>query len=119
MTTLILDHTQRLQLVAMLDRVECQGRREAWAVCALQEKLDLTDEERDGIGYRKQQAPDGREMVFWNKNGHLPREYNLSEDEIKWLCNAVDKYRVVLIRDREWWVPLTAQLPKPEEPVGG
>lgn len=116
---LTLDHTQRLNIIAMLDRLECQGRRETWAVCALQAKLDLNDEERERIGYRKMKAPDGREFVLWaNDNGIAVKNYDLEDAEVKRISQAMDKYPVILARDRMWWEPLNAQLPEPVESNG-
>lgn len=117
--TLNLDHNQRLNLVAMLDGLECQGRREAFAVCRLQEKLELSDEERVAIGWRQMKAPDGRDYAMWNNNGAITaREFDLSEDDMTRLCSAVDKHPVVLGRDKHWWLPLTKQLPAPVESNG-
>jgi len=117
--TLSLDLNQRLNLVALLDGLENVGRREAWAVCALQEKLDLDDQERQAVGWQKIKADDGREFVVWNRIGNLEsREYDLADEDIRRICNAVDRYPVVLGRDRHWWSPLTAQLPKPAERNG-
>lgn len=116
---LSLDHTQRLNVIAMLDRLEVQGRREIFAVCDLQKKLDLSDEERTLIGYRKLKTDDGREYVMWGNNGEIQiHEFDLPEDDVKRICNAVDKYPVVLGRDKHWWLPLTAQLPAPVESNG-
>ena len=117
--TLNLDYSQRLNLVAMLDGIENVGRREAWAVCALQSKLDLSDQEREAVGWRKFRSSDGREYVLGNNNGSAQaHEYDLAEDDIKRICHAIDKYPVVLGRDKHWWLPLTAQLPKPAETNG-
>lgn len=113
-----LDHSQRLHLISALDGVENIGRREGFAVCRLQEKLELTDQEREAIGWRKVTVDGGREVALWNSNGSSPHEYDLSEDDIKRLCNAIDKYPVVLARDKNWWLPLTAQLPNPAEGNG-
>lgn len=97
----------------MLDLLENYGRRETWAVCALQERLDLNDEERQSIGWRKTRADDGREFVIWNRLSVIDaREYDLSDDDVRRICAAIDKYPVVLGRDKHWWVPLTAQLPE-------
>lgn len=116
---LSLDASQRLNLVAILDGLECPGRREGFAVCRLQEKLDLTDQEREAIGWRKLKSPDGREYVMWNSNGTFDRrEYDLAEDDVQRICRAMDKFPVVLGRDKSWWLPLTAQLPEPEEANG-
>lgn len=119
MTTLILDPTQRLNVIAMLDRLECQGRREAWAVCALQCKLDLNDDERNRIGYRKQRAPDGREFVLWTNDVSIPaKTFELEDGDVNRISDAMDKYPVILARDRAWWEPLNAQLPSPAESNG-
>ena len=116
---LSLDHTQRLNIISMLDRLECPGRREAWAVCALQSKLDLSDEERAAIGYQKQRAPDGREYVLWSNNASVPiQTFELDEGEVARISNAMDKYPVILARDRSWWEPLNAQMPEPAESNG-
>ena len=119
--TLTLDHVQRLNLIVILDGLECKGRREAWLVCALQQKLDLDDEERAHIGWRKQRTDDGREFVLWNaQNGLPPREYDLPDDDIQRICAALDNAPIVLARDKSWFTPLNAQLPlpKPEEKNG-
>ena len=114
--TLNLDQQQRLNLIAMLDALECGGRREAFAVCRLQEKIDLSEAERDSIGWRKMRAQDGREFVLWNNNGSIqPKEYDLAQEDVNRICRAVDQYRVVLGRDRVWWEPLTALLTPPVE----
>lgn len=116
---LSLDHAQRLNVIAMLDRLECQGRREAWAVCALQHKLDLSDEERAAIGYRKMRTEDGREFVLWANGPGLPaKSYELEEADLKRIADAMDKYPVVLARDRAWWEPLNEQMPLPLEVNG-
>jgi hypothetical protein len=116
---LTLDGTQRINLFSMLDAVEAQGRREAWAICALQSKLELNDEEKQAIEFRKVKGADGREFMLWKNNGHIePREYELSDDDVGRVCRAVDNYRVVMGRDRAWWEPLVAQLPEPEEANG-
>ena len=114
-----LDHNQRLNVIAILDGLECAGRREAFAVCRLQEKLELSDQERETIGWRRMKAPDGREYVLWSNNGSIEaREYDLAEEDINRICRAMDNYRVVLGRDTHWWTPLTAQLPEPVEANG-
>jgi hypothetical protein len=116
--TLTLDYTQRLNLVAMLDACEAQGRREAWAVCALQSRIDLNDQERDAIGYRRMKTPDGRDYAQWagaNGNAPLPLTVELDEPDTRRICRAVDNYRVIWVRDRAWYEPLVAQLPPPED----
>lgn len=116
---LSLDHSQRLHLISALDALENVGRREGFAVCRLQEKLELNDAEREAVGWRKVLVDGRGEMTTWNYASVSPREYELSEDDVRRLCNAIDRYPVVLGRDKAWWVPLTAQLPKPVESNGG
>lgn len=113
-----LDHSQRLHLITALDGMEAVGRREGYAVCRLQEKLELTDQEREAIGWKRVTVDGGREVALWNNNGSTPQEYDFPEDDIKRICNAIDKYPVIMGRDKHWWVPLTAQLPKSAESNG-
>jgi hypothetical protein len=113
---LSLSHVARLNLISLFDGLECKGRREAWLVCALQERLELSDEEREAIGWRKQRTEDGREYVLWNAQQSLPvRDYEMSEDEVARICGALDKAPVVLARDKSWFRPLMEQLPEPKE----
>jgi hypothetical protein len=110
---LTLDTNQRLNLIHMLDGLEAQGRREVHAVCKLQDSIDLTDEEKAAIQYRRERTPDGREYALWAANGHIgPRDYEFTNDDTQRLIRAIDNYRVVLARDRSWWMPLVAQLPE-------
>lgn len=120
MPVLNLDHNQRLNLVAILDGLESQGRREAFAVCRLQETIDLNDREREAVGLKKMKTPDGRDYVMWQPNvDTVPaREYELPDADVDRICRALDNYRVVLGRDRLWWEPLIAQLPSPAESNG-
>ena len=90
-------------------------------MCALQQQLDLTDEERTLIGWRKIRLDENREYVAWNPvtNGSIePRNYELVDADVQRLCRAVDQFRVVLGRDRSWWQPLVAQLPLAAEANG-
>lgn len=116
--TLTLDHNQRLNLIAMFDRIETVGRREGFAICRLQEKLELSDQEREAVGYRKIKTPEGHEALQWNANGLEARSYDLSEDDLTRICNVLDKYPVMLGRDKHWWLPLAVQLPEPAETNG-
>ena len=113
-----LDHHQRLHVISALDLLENIGRREGFAVCRLQEKLDLTDQEREVVGLRKLKAENGRVYTLWNNNGQAALEYDLSEDDVQRITNAIDKYPMVLARDRQWWLSLTAQLPALAESNG-
>ena len=43
------------------------------------------------------------------------KDFELSDQEINLLCSALDKYPVVMARDKSWWLPLTKQLPEPKD----
>lgn len=116
--TLTLDHITRLNLVAVLDLLECKGRREAWSVCRLQEQLDLDEGERGAIDLRRESAGDGREYYRWDQTRTLaPRNYELPEEDVQRICRALDNVPLVLGRDR-WYKSLEAQLPQPAEANG-
>lgn len=117
MTTLQLDVPQRMNIVAMLDSLECHGRREVFAVCRLQEHFQLSDEEREAVGWQKILQPDGREYQVWQLNpaARVLKDYEISDDDLKRLCNAVDQFRMVPGRDRMWYDGLVKQLPPPVE----
>ena len=117
MTTLQLDVPQRMNICAMLDNLECHGRREVWAVCRLQEALTLSDEEREAVGWQKVVQPDGREYQVWqlNSSSRATKNYEISDDDLQRLCRAVDQFRMVPGRDRIWYEPLIRQLPPPAE----
>ena len=112
---LSLDHIQRLNLVALFDFLETNGRREAHAICKLQDALDLTNAEKESIEL-EQVNVEGRGPAYrWNPNKTLPvQEYNLAAPDIKRICQALDGARIVLGRDR-WFRSLNAQLPVEEE----
>lgn len=115
--TLNLDYTQRLNLVAILDMMEVQGRREVHAICNLQNFIDLSDDEKKEINYTKQKATDGREYAMWAANGSADhvKKFEFSEADKDRITKAIDGYRVILARDKSWWMPLIAQIPIVEE----
>lgn len=117
MTTLRLDVPQRMNIINMLDNVECHGRREVWAVCRLQEHLQLSDEEREAVGWQKVVQPDGREYQVWQLNpaAREVKDYEVGDDDLQRLCRAVDQFRMVPGRDRMWYESLVRQLPPPPE----
>lgn len=122
MATLNLNISQRVNIIAMLDGVEAHGRREAWAVCRLQDQFRLTDEEREQIGWKIETVatPQGpREFATW-KPDYAARElkpFTIEADDVKRLCAAIDQFRMVPGRDRVWWAPLVEQLPEAAEPT--
>jgi len=110
-----LDHVQRLNLVALLDVMEASGRREAHAICKLQDTLDLTPEERETIQLEKVPTAQGQ-AYRWDPAKTLPvREIDLATEDIDRICKALDLARIIPGRDR-WFRSLNAQLPEPTDP---
>jgi len=116
--TLNLDSTQRLNLVAILKSMEVVGRFEVWKTCQLANSIDLNDQEREAIGWRKVKVADNKEYVVWDTTIQ-PLEYRLETDDIERICKAVDIARIVPARDLFWYDPLVAQLPPPKESANG
>lgn len=110
--TLSLDHTQRLNLIALLDVLECP-RREAWAVCKLQDLLDLSEAERQQLGYHKE-VVDGREGYRWDATKSIDRrQYDLGDDDVERISQALDKMPSYMLGRDRWFRSLQAQLPEP------
>jgi hypothetical protein len=106
---LTLDYTQRLNLVGIMDGIE-YPRREAWEICRLQHEIDLSDDEKTLIGYKIERTNDGRQYAQWNNNGHIKaKEFEFDKEDSKRIEEALDKHKVVLVRDRNWWIPLVKQ----------
>src|SRR5215471_6697317 len=116
--TLKLNYTQRLNMIAVLDSMEVQGRREIHAICKLQDEIDLSDEEKKSISYEKHRTPNGQEYATWalNSDGYV-KEFKLSDADSSRITRAIDSYRVALARDKSWWMPLISQMPVEEENV--
>lgn len=117
--TLSLDHIQRLNLITLLDAIECSGRREAWATCKLQETLDLNPQEREQIGLRKETTIDGRDGYRWDLSKSLePRQYTVNQEDLDRIGRALDLVPVWVLGRERWFKALQAQLPEPVESNG-
>lgn len=117
MTTLFLDVPQRVNISIMLDGIEGVGRRENWAICRLQDQLKLTDEEKIAVGWQEIVA-DGNTYVRWNgPEVSRHKTFEIADDDLARLCRAIDQYRFVRARDKQWYDPLIAQLPEPPKPA--
>ena len=91
---LLLDHQQRLNLIALLDGVECKGVREIFAIYRLQESLDLTESEKASIDLVEETSPEGQRMVRWNTQKMLqPRTFELSADDGGRLKRAIENWQ--------------------------
>lgn len=111
---LSLDHVQRLNLVALLDVTEASGRREAHAICKLQDLIDLNAQEREAINLEQVNVGGQGQAYRWDPAKTLPAfEYDLAQPDIERICKALDMARIMLGRDR-WFRALNAQLPEPD-----
>ena len=109
-----LDHTQRLNLHALLgaQRADVGSIRSIWAV---QDKIALNDEEEKAIEL-KHELVNGQERAVWNPTQELAaKEFNFSEAEaarIRAALQAWESYSAGT--DRRWLQPLVEALFPPE-----
>ena len=101
-----LDHTQRLNLHALLgaQRTDVGSIRAIWAV---QDKIALDAEEEKGLEAKREMVA-GQERVVWNPVRSLPvKEFDFSAPEVARIKAAIqtwDSYGVAT--DRPWLQPL-------------
>jgi hypothetical protein len=111
---LTLDHTQRLNLHALLgaQRADVGSVRAIWAV---QDKIALDANEEKTLELKHEMAG-GQERVVWNAELSLPaRKFEFSDGEaarIKAAIEACDHYGAAA--DRRWLEPLLDSLGTPE-----
>lgn len=108
---LSLDHTQRLNLHALIgaQRASVDETRLWWKV---QDRIDLSDDEKQRIGYRTQLI-NGMQQVGWDVDKQLPaKDYEFSADEFTKLNKAIKEWQpgFLIQADRLWLEPLLAQL---------
>jgi hypothetical protein len=107
---LTLDHTQRLNLHALLgtQRADVTGVRSIWAI---QDSIALTPDEAQAIDLKREMMG-GQERVVWNPALSIsPKEFEFSDGEvarIKMAVQAWESYGVAL--DRSWFEPLVEVL---------
>ena len=103
---LTLDHTQRLNLHALLgaQRADVGSIRAIWA---LQDKIALSAEEEDAIELKREMA-DGQERTFWNPQESVPhREFEFTEVEATRIKAAIETWGAFGAgADRRWLEPI-------------
>jgi hypothetical protein len=108
---LALDFTQRLNLYALIgqQRGSLNDIRLFWK---LQDKIDLTAEEKKEINWRTMQMDGtGQEQVVWDLVANEPREFNFTSEENDRLEKALNEWQPGFIAaERRWLEPLLAQL---------
>lgn len=103
---LTLDHTQRLNLHALLgaQRGDVATIRALWT---LQDKIALIPDEETGIEL-KREVVSGQERVVWNPILSVPtRDFEVSETELAHLKSAIETWNgYAASSDRRWLEPL-------------
>jgi len=103
---LMLDHTQRLNLHALLgaQRADVGSIRAIWAV---QDKIALDAEQENALEL-KRETTGGQERVVWNADLSLPaKEFEFSDLEAARVRSALQTWEsYVAGSDRRWLQPL-------------
>ena len=107
---LTLDHTQRLNLHALLgaQRADVGSIRAIWSV---QDKLALDPEEEKSIELRRELV-NGQERTVWNPALSIPaKEFDFTDAEVGRMKVAIETWRGFgATVDRRWLEPLVEPL---------
>jgi hypothetical protein len=107
---LTLDHTQRLNLHALLgaQRADVGSIRAIWA---LQDKIALNPDEEKALELKREVAG-SQEHVVWNADLSLPaKEFEFSDPEIARFRSALQTWESYAAgADRRWLEPLVRDL---------
>jgi len=105
-----LDHTQRLNLHALLggQRADVGSIRAIWAI---QDRIALAADEEKAVEL-KREIVSGQERVIWNPALSLPaREFDFTESEIARIKASVESWHgYAASGDRRWLEPLLCVL---------
>ena len=112
---LILGHTQRLNLHALLgaQRADVGSIRAIWAV---QDKLALDADEEKAIELKREMA-NGTERTVWNPSLSIPaKELDFTDAEVARVRAAVEAWSgYAVAADRRWLEPLLQAITPPEK----
>jgi len=115
---LTLDHTQRLNLHALMgaQRASVDDVRLWWR---LQDMIDLSPEERTKINYRLERLGEMMQPAWDPTKSLAPRDYEFTADEFAKLQKIVREWQpgFMTSADRRWLEPLLAQF-EPANPNG-
>lgn len=111
---LILDHTQRLNLHALLG-AQLGDVATVRAVGAIQDKLALDADEEQALSLVRETA-NGQERTVWNSSLSIPaKEIEFTDSEISRIRGAIKTWaQYGTASDRRWLEPLVDLLVKPE-----
>ena len=112
---LILDHTQRLNLHALLgaQRVDVGSIRAIWDV---QDRIALDSDEEKAIEVKREMVA-GQERVVWNPALSIPaKEFEFTGAEVARVRAAVEAWSgYAVAADRRWLEPLLHAITVPEK----
>jgi hypothetical protein len=112
---LTLDHTQRLNLHALLgaQRADVGSIRAIWAI---QDRIALDADEEEALEVKREMVA-GQERVLWNPALSLPaKEFGFSDPELARIKAAIETWHAYGANaDRRWLEPLIGAL----FPAGG
>lgn len=107
---LTLDHTQRLNLHALLgaQRADVGSIRAIWSI---QDRIALDAEEEKALEVKRELVA-GQERVVWNPALSLPpREFEFSDPEVARIRATIQTWEAYGVNtDRQWLEPLLAVL---------
>lgn len=111
MSVLVLDHTQRLNLHALIgaQRANVDDMRLFWKI---QDRIDLSPKEKEAIGYQIRQV-NGQQQIAWDATcGLAPVEFDFLPEEVAKLGKIVKEWSpgYMIAADRVWLEPLLGQL---------
>src|SRR5215475_4150137 len=112
MSVLTLDFIQRLNLHALIgaQRATVDDMRLFWTV---QDRIALTDEEKDIIGWHIKQGENGQSQVEWTPEAELAlMQVEPSQEELNKLNGMIKQWKpgFMIGPDRSWMEPLLKQL---------
>jgi hypothetical protein len=119
---LILDHTQRLNLHALMgaQRASLDELRMLWR---LQDRIDLTEKEKAAISYKVVPLAGGGQQASWDLTKSLaPEPYEFNEQETARIMKVLKEWQpgYLIGADRNWLEPLLIQIDSlPEGKVDG
>lgn len=107
---LTLDHTQRLNLHALLgaQRADVGSIRAIWAI---QDRIALDHDEEKAIELKRETVA-GQERVIWNPALSVPaREFEFTDAEIARIRASIESWHTYgAVADRRWLEPLLGDL---------
>ena len=107
---LTLDHTQRLNLHALLgaQRADVGSIRAIWAI---QDRIALDADEGKAVDVKREMVA-GQERVVWDPTLSLPaKEFEFSDPEVQRIKAAIETWDAYGVNaDRSWLEPLVSAL---------